>query len=147
MTTVDVETRIVIDRPRDVVARFAGDPSNAPLWYVNIKSVEWKTQPPMKVGSRIAFVAQFLGRRMSYTYQIAEYMPVEKLVMSTTEGPFPMETSYVWEAMGKDRTEMILRNRGTPTGFSKFLAPLIVSAMRRANRKDLVRLKMLMEQS
>ena len=144
---VDVVSRIVIDRPREVVAKFASDPSNAPHWYVNIKSVEWKTPPPIGVGSQVAFVAHFLGRRMAYTYKITEFVPSQRLVMATAEGPFPMETSYTWESVGDDRTEMTLRNRGNPSGFSRILSPLMVPAMRRANRKDLARLKMLMEQS
>ena len=69
---VDVVTDIVIDRPRDQVAAFAADPSHAPEWYVNIRSVEWLTPPPATVGSRVAFVAQLLGRRLAYTYQIVE---------------------------------------------------------------------------
>jgi hypothetical protein len=143
---VDVVTRIVIDRPREVVAQFASDPSNAPRWYVNIKSVEWKTSPPLEVGSQVAFVAHFLGRRMAYTYKITEFVPSRRMVMATAEGPFPMETSYTWESIGDERTEMTLRNRGNPSGFSKILSLLMVPAMRRANRKDLARLKFLMEQ-
>jgi Polyketide cyclase / dehydrase and lipid transport len=144
---VDVVTRIVIDRPREVVAKFASDPSNAPRWYVNIKSVEWKTPPPLGVGSQVAFVAHFLGRRMAYTYKITEFVPSQRMVMATAEGPFPMETSYTWESIGDERTEMTLRNRGNPSGFWKVFSPLMVPAMRRANRKDLACLKLLMEQS
>jgi uncharacterized membrane protein len=144
---VDVLTEIEIDRPRDRVAAYAADPSNAPEWYVNIKAVEWKTSPPLGVGSRLAFVAHFLGRRLSYTYEIVELVPGERLVMRTAEGPFPMETTYTWEPAGESRTRMTLRNRGEPSGFSKVVAPLMAAAMRRANRKDLVRLKPLMERT
>jgi hypothetical protein len=143
---VDVLTEIDIDRPRAEVARFAGDPTNAPRWYVNIKSVEWKTPPPLQRGSQIAFVAQFLGRRLAYTYEIVELVPDERLVMRTAEGPFPMETTYEWQADGEGRTRMSLRNRGTPSGFSRLVAPMMAAAMRRANQKDLARLKALLEQ-
>lgn len=143
---VDVVTEIVIDRPRAEVASFAGDPSNAPRWYANIKSVEWKTPPPMVEGSLLAFVAQFLGRRLAYTYEVVELVPGERLVMRTAEGPFPMETTYSWAPQGAGQTRMTLRNRGAPSGFSRLVAPLMASAMRRATEKDLAALKTLLEQ-
>jgi hypothetical protein len=142
---VDVLTDIVISRPRAEVAAFAGNPTNAPKWYVNIKAVEWKTAPPVSVGSKMAFVAHFLGRRLVYTYEVVELVPGERLVMRTAEGPFPMETSYEWSAAGDGATRMTLRNRGEPAGFSKLLAPFMAAAMRRANVKDLARLKALLE--
>lgn len=142
---VDVVTETVIDRPREDVARYAADPSKAPEWYVNIKEANWVTPPPLAVGSRVAFVAQFLGRRLSYTYEVTELAPGERLVMRTAEGPFPMETTYTWEDAPGGATRMTLRNRGMPSGFSKLAAPLMVGAMRRANVKDLARLKAILE--
>jgi uncharacterized membrane protein len=142
---VDVITEMDIEQPLDRVAAYAADPSNASDWYVNIKAVEWRTPPPFAVGSKLAFVAQFLGRRLAYTYEIVELIPGERLVMRTAEGPFPMETTYTWESAGERRTRMTLRNRGEPSGFSKLAAPFMAAAMRRANRKDLLRLKQLLE--
>lgn len=143
--TVDVLTEITIERPCAEVAAFAADPDNAPAWYVNIKSVEWQSTPPLALGSRIAFVAHFLGRRLAYTYAIVELTPGERLVMRTAEGPFPMETTYTWEPTGAQQTRMTLRNRGEPSGFSRVMAPFMAAAMRRANQKDLARLKDLLE--
>lgn len=141
---VDITTETLIERSRAVVAAFAGDPSNAPQWYVNIKSVEWQTEPVVAVGSRAAFVAHFLGRRLAYTYEIVDFVPSVRLVMRTAQGPFPMETSYAWEDHGSG-TRMTLRNRGEPRGFSAVFAPLMAGAMRRANTKDLASLKQLLE--
>ena len=142
---VDVLTEIVIDRPLTEVATYAADPTNAPDWYGNIKSVDWKTPPPVAVGSRMDFVAQFLGRRLAYTYEVVELTQGSRLVMRTAQGPFPMETSYEWEPAGVAATRMTLRNRGEPAGFSRAVAPFMAHAVRRANRKDLARLKQLLE--
>lgn len=142
---VDVCTETVIERPLDVVAGYAGDPTNAPEWYVNIQSVDWQTEPPVAVGSRMDFVARFLGRRLAYTYEVVELVLPHRLVMRTAEGPFPMETSYEWTAAGDGRTRMTLRNRGEPSGFASVAGPMMAAAMRRANTKDLANLKRLLE--
>lgn len=142
---VDVLTSIEIERPCAEVAAYAGDPSHAPEWYANIASVEWLTPPPLALGSRMAFVAHFLGRRLSYTYEVVELEPGAKLVMRTAQGPFPMETSYAWEPLDERRTRMSLRNRGEPAGFSRLVAPFMAAAVRRANRKDLAALKAILE--
>ena len=143
--SVDVVVETRIERPIGVVAEFAGDPTNAPKWYVNIKSVDWKTPPPVAVGSRVAFEAQFVGKRLAYTYEVIDLVPERKLVMSTADGPFPMETTYTWEAAGDAATRMTLRNRGNPAGFSRLAAPMMERAMRRATSKDLARLKAMLE--
>jgi uncharacterized membrane protein len=144
---VDVVSEIVIDRPCVRVAAYAGDPGHAPEWYVNIDSVQWQTPPPLRLGSRLDFVAHFLGRRLAYTYEVVDFVPGARLVMRTAQGPFPMETTYTWEPVGEDKTRMVLRNRGEPSGFSKLVAPLMAGAVSRANRKDLARLKALLESS
>jgi ligand-binding SRPBCC domain-containing protein len=142
---VDVVTDIVIERPREVVATYASDPDNATAWYVNIKAIEWLTEKPVAVGSQIAFVAQFLGRRLAYTYEVREIDPARRFVMSTSDGPFPMETTYLWEDAPGGATRMTLRNRGEPPRFGSLAAPLISMAMVRANRKDLATLKRILE--
>jgi len=143
--TVDVAATIVIERPIEEVTAYAGDPSNAPTWYRRISSADWETDPPIALGSRIAFRARFLGRELAYTYEVTEYTPGEQVAMRTTEGPFPMATTYTWRPIGPGKTHMVLRNHGEPAGFSRLLAPLMARAMRRAMRQDLADLKRLLE--
>lgn len=142
---VDVLTEIVIAKPLDKVADYAANPDNAPKWYVNIKSAEWRTPKPLQVGSQVDFKAQFLGKQLEYTYEIIEYIPQQKLVMRTSEGPFPMETTYTWTSVSDSQTRMTLRNTGQPSGFSKLFAPVMAFMMRRATNKDLKNIKRIIE--
>lgn len=144
MPVVDVSSRIEIRRPLEVVAAYSANPDNAPEWYANIRSVQWRTARPMQVGSVFAFVARFLGRTLAYDYEVIELEPMSRLVMRTSEGPFPMETTYAWSATA-DGTQMELRNCGEPAGFSRLATPLMIPAMRRANRKDLAKLQAILE--
>ena len=139
--SVDVVSEIEIEASVREVSMYAADPDNAPNWF------EWVTQPPVELGSKMRFVAHFLGRRLEYTYEVVEYKAGRRLVMRTAEGPFPMETTYVWEKLPGDRTRMTLRNRGEPKGFSKLMAPLMRGAMKKANEADLRALKSLFEGS
>lgn len=142
---MDVTTQTDIDRPRAEVAAYVSDPDNATEWYENITSVRWESSPPAKVGSRIAFTARFLGRELAYTYEVRDIVGDERFVMGTAQGPFPMETTYSWEDTPAGGTRMTLRNAGAPSGFSSIATPLLAAAMRRANRKDLARLKAVLE--
>jgi uncharacterized membrane protein len=144
---VDVRTQIEVDRPRDEVAAFAADPDNAPRWYTNIKQVTWKSPRPLAVGSQIEFVAEFLGRRLLYTYEVKELVPGERFAMATAEGPFPMRTTYAWRDAPGVGTTMELRNEGQPSSFKSIAAPFMKLAMKRENRNDLRRLKELLESS
>jgi Polyketide cyclase / dehydrase and lipid transport len=142
---LDVECEVAIALPRPEVAAFAADPDNATAWYENIEHVEWKSPGPLAVGTRLAFVARFLGRRLAYTYAVKEHVPGERFVMSTAEGPFPMETTYTWQDEPGGGTRMTLRNRGAPSGFSRIASPFMARAVKRANGRDLRRLKAILE--
>lgn len=127
-----------------LVAGFVANPSHAPQWYCDIESVQWKTEPPVRVGSRLAFAVKFRGRTRVYTYEVTEAEPGERPVTPTAEGPFRMETTYTWMSAGTDATRMTLRNRGEPAGFCAVVAPVMASAIRRANRADPAQLKSLL---
>jgi uncharacterized membrane protein len=142
---LDVTTEIVIDQPVARVAGYTADPANTPEWYTNIRSAAWKSEPIVQTGSEIDFVARFLGRELRYTYEVVEFVPGERIVLRTAQGPFPMETTYTWSGRADSSTLMRLRNRGEPSGFSRLVAPFMAFAVRAANRKDLRRLKALLE--
>lgn len=141
---VNVQTETLIDIPRAAVSEYASNPENAPLWYANINSARWRTAPPLTVGSLVAFTAHFMGRHLEYVYEITELIPGEMLVMRTSQGPFPMQTTYTWSDEGGS-TRMTLRNSGEPSGFSAVAGAFMAPMMRRAMRKDLKNLKAILE--
>ena len=145
MARVDVTVENVIHRPREAVAAYSAEPDNAVEWYENITAVQWVTPRPLATGSKFEFTAGFLGRTLTYTYEVVELAPGRRLVMRTAQGPFPMETTYEWEDADGDSTRMTLRNRGEPSGFFGIAALLLRMAMTRATTKDLARLKSILE--
>jgi uncharacterized membrane protein len=142
---VDIKTEMIIHCPIEKVSSYASNPDHAPEWYVNIDSAEWLTDKTLSLDSQIAFKATFLGRELAYVYKIEEYIPGEKLVMKTANGPFPMKTTYTWEKLEQNRTKMTLRNQGEPSGFSKILTPFMSTLMKKANQKDLKKIKEILE--
>ena len=142
---VDVVSEVEIDRPRAEVAAYAADPDAATSWYENLEAVAWQTPRPLAVGSRVAFVARFLGRRLAYTYEVREHVPGERFVMRTARGPVPdgdhlhLDRHAVrWHPDGAAQPRRAGRSgpacgaTGGPGGA-------------RANRKDLARLRSILE--
>lgn len=140
-----VKTAIVINRPKAAVAKFAADPNNATAWYTNIKSVDVLTGPPLRKGSRMAFMVKFMGEEIAYTYTVADYVPGKILIMDAADGFFPIQTTYLWDSVADQGTRMTLINQGFPTGFSKWMTPVVSFMMGYYNRKDLRKLKRIME--
>lgn len=144
--SVDVTVTTDIARPRAEVSAFCCDPDKDTSWYVNIKEVTWLTDKPARVGTQVARVAQFMGKRIAYTYEVLELVEGERLVMAAVDSPFPMKTTYTWEDAPGGGTRMFLRNEGSPEGFfGGLMAPLMATHMKSATTKDLAKLKELLE--
>jgi hypothetical protein len=145
MAAVDVEVHTTIDRPRREVAAYCCDPGNVTAWNANIHTVQWDSACEIAAGALLRFTSGFLGRRLAYTYEVAELIPEERLVMRSERGTFLMETTYLWEDDEQGGTWMTLRSRGEPTAFAGLSAPILATAVRRATASDLAQLKAILE--
>jgi uncharacterized protein YndB with AHSA1/START domain len=143
--TVDVVSEIEIRRPRDEVAAFVCDQDNAPAWNDSVDSVEWESAQALAEGSRFTHVSGVLGGRVDYDYQVLELVPGERLVVSTEDGPFALRTTYTWADGPNGATTMTLHSYGHPDSLGRLSVPIIAKALRRANDKNLKRLKRLLE--
>jgi hypothetical protein len=144
MATVDVEVHTTIDRPRREVAAYCCDPGNVTAWNANIHAVVWEPERSIGAGALLQFTSGFLGRRFEYTYEVAELIPEQRLVMRSDRGSFLMETTYLWEDDEQGGTWMTLRSRGEPMAFG-LAAPILATAIRRATANDLAQLKAILE--
>jgi uncharacterized membrane protein len=142
---VDVTVEQVIDRPREDVARYAMLPENEPRWIGGIKETRMVGDPPVRVGSEVARVAGFLGRRIDHALKVVEHEPGRMIVMDSVRGPFPMRVTYAFEDAPGGGTRVRNRVEGEATGFYGIAAPLMSAAVRRNLRRDLATLKRIME--
>jgi hypothetical protein len=144
---VDVISEITIARPRAEVAAYSADPDNATVWYENIESVGWESPPPLTVGNRLAFVARFWDDAWPTPTRSSTSCQASALrahcVRAVPDGD---DLHLAGRQRRRDATRMTLRNRGEPAGFATLSAPMVAAATRRANRKDLERLKRILEQ-
>jgi uncharacterized membrane protein len=143
VTDVVVET--VVERPRADVATYVTDWRNDPSWIGALRDVRLETEGPLGVGSRVARVASFLGRRIEYVNEVAEYEPDSRLVMRSVKAPFPMTVTYEFEDAGDAATHVRIRAQGDASGFYRLAGPLLDRAVARGIRGDLERLKRVLE--
>lgn len=147
---MDVTVATVFEAPRAVVARISGDPGQAKRWYGNVRSVRWAGEPDLVEGAQMDIVTHSLGRNRAHTYRVVELVPDERLVMRTEQGPFPMETTYSWwdedPVDGSPRTGMSLRNAGRANAMTSLASGAVTLGMKRAMRRDLERLRLLLRE-
>ena len=108
-----------IDRSRREVAAYCCDPGNVTEWYANIKAVQWEINRAGGTGSRFGSPASSSAARMAYTYEVVDLVAAQRFVMRSEGGPFPMETTYMWEDAEAGGTWMTLRNRGAADGIRR----------------------------
>jgi uncharacterized membrane protein len=142
--TIDVTAQVEIARPRPEVAAYMTDPANDPAWIGGVREVRLVTPPPVAVGSRVARVASFLGRRVEYVNEIVELDPGRVLDMRSVKAPFPMRVTYSFDD-GGGATIVRNRVRGDPGGFFALFGPLLAPLVRRSVQGDLERLRAVLE--
>ena len=141
---LDVTAAVRVARPPAEVAAYMTDPANDPEWIGGVREARLEGAPPIGVGSRVARVASFLGRRVEYVNEVAA-LDAAHLDMRSVSGPFPMQITYGFRADGDGAGTVVSnRVRGAARGFA-FAGPLLPRLVRRSVQKDLERLRDVLE--
>ena len=142
--SINISTEIVINCPKEEVARFVMDWNNDPVWISGITEVKKLTDAAFGEGTQIQRVARFLGKRIEYVNEVTAIDPKALLSMRTVKGPFPMTIRYEFQEV-PDGTLARIQVQGDATGFFKLASPLLAQAVKRSVSNDLKELKRLME--
>ena len=142
--SMDVQVHTEIARPRETVADYLFDWRNDTAWIGGISEARRADEGDFGVGSRVARIAHFLGKRIEYVNEVVELEPGRRLVMRSVQGPFPMRVTYEVEDTDGG-TRVRLRNQGDARRVYRFAGPFIARAVRRATQRDLGRLKRIVE--
>jgi hypothetical protein len=142
--STDVTVEETVERPREVVAGFATNWRNDTRWIGAISEARLLTEEPFGVGSQVERIARFLGKRVEYALEVAEYEPGSRLVSRSIKSPFPMTVSYEFEDV-EAGTLMRIRTQGDARRFYRLAGPLLDRAVRRGVARDLATLKAILE--
>ena len=140
---INAVAEIHIARPRGHVKDYVVNPENDAVWIGGIRSAHMLTEPPVGVGTKVARVASFMGKRIEYAPEVVAYEPSSLLTMKTDK-PFDMLISYEFEDC-EGGTLARVRIQGGGSGFFKLAAPLLSPAVKRNIRGDLRNLKAILE--
>lgn len=137
---LDVLVKSTINRPSDIVAAYAFEPANDPVWIGGIYEANLLTGKPVGLGTRVQRLAKFMGRTIDYILEVTEFIPGRLMVMKSVKSPFPMKVTYRFDEAGFGKTNAQLRVEGSSQGFYK-IADFFMAPMVRMNlKKDLQRL-------
>ena len=141
---IDVKVELLIHRSRENVTTYAMNPDNDPAWISGIVEAKMLTDPPLGLGTQVARVAKFLGRRIEYVLEVVDYDPSSLMHMKSVKGPFPMEVSYQFEE-ADEATLARIHVQGEASGFFRIASPIMARSVKKSVTNDLRALKQLLE--
>lgn len=141
---IDIQTQVLIQRPRAEVAAFMFDPRNDAMWTTGVIECRPLAEGPLRPGVRVERISKFLGRRFGYEYEVVA-ADEEGFVEMRVAQPFPMHIRYELEEACAGGTVARIRAQGDAGGFFRMAAPLLGRMVRRNITNDLETLKEYLE--
>lgn len=140
------ESSVVIRRPIDQVFAFVTNQQNTLQWQNGLVDIKQTPASSIGVGTQVTEVRKFLGREMQGTLEVTEYEPNQRFTKKMTNGPFPLEYSYI-VAPTSDGTRLTIQMHIKPDGFFAIAEPLVGNTLRKDLDVNLATLKSVLEQS
>jgi hypothetical protein len=143
--TIEVTSDIEVRCAPSVAFAVLADMARNPEWQKGMRSCEWTSAPPLRVGSTYDQEASFLGRTIRTSFEVTEFVADERIRIVSTVSTFPIDVTRTVESVGEDRTRISAVVRGEPGRVFGFAGPLMRAMVGRSVRGDYRRLKALLE--
>jgi uncharacterized membrane protein len=141
---INVSIRIEINIPASAAYAYIADFSNNAAWQSGIKSTDWTSPPPIRVGSTYDQISEYKG--IVTGYEITTIDPSRSITTESRDGAtFPITVTRSVVPLGEARCRVTVDLAGYPRGFRRFAKPLVVKIVRDTIETDYRRLKRLLE--
>ena len=139
-----VEESILIKRPVDSVFAYLADAGNWVYWTSEVLEAKQTSAGEFGVGTTFQGIDRIMGFRVSWTSIISEYEPNKKFSHVLTSGKNLVEQHLNFATVegGTNFTfAYVLKSSGMPS----FVNPILITIMRRGIRRNLRKLKVILE--
>jgi carbon monoxide dehydrogenase subunit G len=134
---------IVVERPLEVVWRWAADPRNWENWLDGVHDV--RVEGRLTKGGRVASRYDYGGRTHEFEFEIVERDAPRRQLVRALSGPFPFESALLLSEDTRGTRVRQTVDAGPDSSFTRFLfavgGPLLRRTMRRRMDAQLERLK------
>jgi uncharacterized protein YndB with AHSA1/START domain len=123
---IHADASATIRRPIAEVFSYVTDPTNEPAWHTDAAEARPLTDGPIGVGSRIAYVFPFMGRRSTSIREVVAFEPPHLEAIHFESGPFGLKPriTYRFEDLGASVRFTRQAESDTP-GLTRLIAPVM----------------------
>lgn len=144
---VNVNESITIARQVEAVFAFAGDYRNDPQWRTGVTEMTVTPDADIKEGSATREVLHFAGKDYVTEANVVVWRPNQKTQFKSFSAANPVEGERLFESTVTG-TNFTYRLRISPKSLmDSLMLPILAILFRNQIRKDLQKLKVLLEQS
>jgi hypothetical protein len=141
---VSVTESILMDCPADEVFAFIGNYEHDPQWRAGVFEMQHDPPGKARVGTKTHEVMRFMGQKMVNHAVVVEYEMGHKTAFRTISSALSASGYRLVEQQGQ-QTRFTYHAQSELSGLYKWLSPFIVWTFRRRVKRDLKRLKEIVE--
>ncbi|MGI8775364.1 MAG: SRPBCC family protein [Actinomycetota bacterium] len=140
----EFDTSVEIDRPVAEVFSYMTDPAHMTEWQSGVEAARHVDSGPTKLGSRLAEVRNFAGKRIETIVEVTAFEPDRRFEIEVVEGPIAYKVETLFSDLG-GRTRVDARGRGEQGRLFRFAGPLVAKVAESQLRNDVHRLRDVLE--